>query len=39
MAKAKKPTRVKGLHTWKVTRTNSQSVNITAESLSVVEVI
>lgn len=37
MAKAKKPTRGKAVHTWKVTRRNNQSVDITAETLGVVD--
>jgi hypothetical protein len=37
MAKARKPRRGNGVHTWKVTRTNSQSMNITADSLGVVD--
>ena len=37
MAKARKPKLGRVQHTWKVTRTNNQSVNITADSLSVVD--
>lgn len=37
MAKAKKPARGKSFYTWKVTRRNNQSVDITAESLGVVD--
>jgi len=37
VAKAKKPKRGKTEHTWKVTRMNNQSVNVVADSLSVVD--
>jgi hypothetical protein len=37
VAKAKKSKRGPAQHTWKVTRTNNQSVNVIADSLSVVD--
>ena len=37
MAKAKKPKRGGAQHTWKVVRTNNNSVNVTAEGLTVVD--
>ena len=37
MAKARKAKRGSTEHTWKVVRTNNNSVNITAESLTVVD--
>jgi hypothetical protein len=37
VAKAKKSKRGPVQHTWKVTRTNNQSVNVTADSLGVVD--
>jgi hypothetical protein len=37
VAKAKRTKGGKVLHTWKVERTNNQSVNITAEDLTVVD--
>lgn len=37
MAKASKPKRRGIQHTWKVTRRNNQTVNITADSLGVVD--
>ncbi len=37
MAKAKKPKAGKVQHTWKVVRMNSQSVDVTADNLTVVD--
>lgn len=37
MAKAKKPKGGKVQHTWKVTRTNNQSVDVTADGLTVID--
>lgn len=37
MAKATKPKAGKAQHTWKVTRTNGQSVDITADELGVID--
>ena len=37
MAKAKKPKTARVQHTWKVERTNNESVNIAAENLSVID--
>jgi hypothetical protein len=37
VAKAKKSKSSRVQHTWKVTRTNTQSINVTADSLSVVD--
>jgi hypothetical protein len=37
VAKAKKPKRGSVQHTWKVVRTNNNSVNVSAEGLTVVD--
>jgi hypothetical protein len=37
VAKAKKSKSSRVQHTWKVARTNTQSINVTADSLSVVD--
>ncbi|HTV35636.1 MAG TPA: hypothetical protein VMF12_04325 [Xanthobacteraceae bacterium] len=37
MAKAKKPRDGKVQHTWKVTRTNNQSIDVTADGLTVID--